>query len=33
MEKAFVKDKRKNLSELCKVGDTVRERDMVPEGE
>ena len=33
MEKNFVENERKNLSEWCKVGNAVRERDMVSEKE
>ena len=33
MEKFFVENERKNLSELHMIGSAMRERDMVSEGE
>ena len=29
MEESFIENEWKNLSELCKIGDVIRERDMV----
>ena len=33
MEKVFVKNERKDLSELCKISNAVWEQDMVFKGE